>query len=65
MTEKLPGVTDTERAIAELYNAWVSVGNVLEGLQPGLTKPLPEGDRNELDAMKIQWLAGQISRGLA
>ena len=32
-----------------------AIGNILEGLQPGLLSPLPTGDPNEFDAIKVAY----------
>ena len=55
----------SERLLAEIYNLWLELGLIINEAQPGLTKALPEGDPNEIDARKIQFLAGQIKKGLA
>ena len=49
---------------ARLYLLWRDLGLLLNDAQPGLTLPLPAGDPNEVDAMKVHYVADQIRRGL-
>lgn len=46
-----------------ILNFWRDLGDALNEAQPGLTLPLPDGDPNEVDAMKVIFEADQLQRG--
>ena len=51
-------------SLPHLLNFYRDLGDVLNHLQPGLTLPLPDGDAEELEAIKISWRADQLRRGI-
>ena len=50
-------------SLPHLLNLWRDLGSMLDELQPGLVNPLPDGDRNEVDAMKVIHEADLLQRG--
>lgn len=52
-------VSDDPVAWGLIYRA---IGNILEGLQPGLVSPLPDGDPNEFDAIRVSYEIDRLWR---
>lgn len=50
------------RDLPRLLNFYRDLGEALEYLQPGLTKPLPDGSPDEVDAMKVIYEADRLRR---
>lgn len=50
------------RSLPHLLNFYRDLGAVLDDLQPGLVSPLPDGDKNEVDAMKVIYEADRLQR---
>ena len=46
-------------SIVDAYNLYRILGRAIGAIQPGLVDPLPEGDPNEVDAMKVVFEADQ------
>jgi hypothetical protein len=51
-------------SLADLYNFYRDLGELLDYHQPGLVNPLPDGDPSEVDAMRIIYEADQLRRGI-
>ena len=39
-----------------------AIGNILDGLQPGIVSPLPDGDPNEFDAIRVAYEIDRLWR---
>lgn len=52
------------QSLPHLFNFYRDLEAALNFLQPGLTSPLPDGDPNIVDAMKVIYEADQIRRGI-
>lgn len=52
------------RSLPHALNFYRDLGDALNHLQPGLTLPLPGGDPNEVDAMRVVYEADQLQRGI-
>jgi hypothetical protein len=51
--------------LPRLLNFYRDLGAALDFIQPGLVNPLPDGDSNEVDAMKVIYVADQLKKGVA